>query len=78
MEKQDVLKQVGKICKSFRQEIGETQVSVAKSTNYSVEVISHFENGRTNNMYVFLWYMTNGMDLIPIFDLMCEVETDDY
>lgn len=76
MEKQNILIEVGKVCKNFRVKIGEPQTSVAKSTNYSVEVISSFENGRNNNMYVFLWYLTNGLDIIKISDLIYEVTNE--
>jgi predicted transcriptional regulator len=74
MDKQVVLKKIGNECAKFRHQIKEPQSSVAKSTNYSVEVVSSFENGRNNNLFVFLWYVSNGLDLIPILDIMCEVE----
>lgn len=51
------LLEVGKLCARCRRNRGKTQVQVAMEVDYSPENISAFENGRTNNMFLLLWYM---------------------
>lgn len=53
-------KEIGQMCKAFRQSMEVKQSDVAKDTGYSLESISSFENGRTNNMQIFVWYVLHG------------------
>ena len=55
---------LGKQCKDFRLEIGLLQSDVAAETGYSVENVSKFENGKNNNLKIFLWYVSKGITLI--------------
>lgn len=55
---------LGKQCKDFRLEIGLLQSDVASDTGYSVENVSKFENGKNNNLKIFLWYVSKGITLI--------------
>ena len=64
MENANTLKIVGNICKEFRRKrLGITQKEVARENGYSVENVSSFENGRTNNALLFVWYFLNGLDI---------------
>lgn len=54
-----MLKKVGKICQECRKEKHKLQQEVAEDTGYSVENISAFENGRNDNLKIFLWYICN-------------------
>lgn len=49
------------MCSLFRLKIGATQKDVAKETGYTVQSISAFENGRTNNAEIFSWYIEKGL-----------------
>lgn len=51
---------LGNQCRKFRYESGFTQSDVAKETGYSVDNISKFENGKTNNLKIFMWYLRKG------------------
>lgn len=53
-------KEIGQMCKAYRQSINKKQIDVSKDTGYSIESISTFENGRTNNMQIFVWYILHG------------------
>ena len=65
---------IGSICKEFRRKkLGITQKEVAKENGYSVENVSSFENGRTNNALLFVWYFLNGLDIDFFFDALDEV-----
>ena len=52
---------IGQACKAYREDLGIKQSQVAKETGYSEQNISSFENGRTNNMIIFLWYLHQGI-----------------
>ena len=55
------MKKIGWTCQEFRQSIGIRQVDVADETGYDKGSISAFENGRTNNCALFLWYVAHGL-----------------
>lgn len=55
------LKSIGKRCKEYRQKLGFYQSHVAKDTGYSKENVSSFENGRNDNVRIFLWYIEMGL-----------------
>ena len=44
-------------CKQSRKRFGVTQTQVAENLHYTQSVISDFENGKNNNMYILLYYM---------------------
>lgn len=57
-----ILFKIGQQCQKYREYLGVTQKEVADEIDYSVEAISAFENGRTNNLIIFMWYYDNGFD----------------
>lgn len=66
------LKIIGKKCKEFRMSLGYTQDDVGYSIGYSRETISMFENGKNDNLLIFLWYISMGMDISNIItDMRC-------
>lgn len=64
------LYKVGQFCAQCRRRRGKTQVQVSMSMDYSPENISAFENGRTNNMFLLLWYMVHLFTADEITELM--------
>ena len=56
-------KEMGAKCAEFRKTIDVKQSEIASDLNVSVETISAFENGRTNNARVLMWYIEHGMTL---------------
>ncbi len=54
------IKEIGEFCAAIRGEIGATQKDVAEDTGYTIQSISAFENGRTNNAEIFSWYLEQG------------------
>ena len=64
-----ILKRIGSVCQKHREHIGATQYDVAKDVGYSPLTISSFETGRTNNLIIFLWYLTHGLPLTIIKSL---------
>lgn len=60
------MKQLGIICKKYRKRSGYYQIHVANDTEYSVENISAFENGRNDNCRILLWYIEHGLTLEEI------------
>lgn len=58
--------EIGKACQRYRKNIGKTQREAANDTHYSVENISAFENGRTNNFRILLWYVAQGLNVYNI------------
>lgn len=54
-------KEIGAMCADFRKTIDVKQSKIASDLNVSVETISAFENGRTNNARVLMWYIEHGM-----------------
>ena len=56
-------KEIGIMCAEFRKAIDVKQSEIASDLNVSVETISAFENGRTNNARVLMWYIEHGMTL---------------
>ena len=57
------IKEIGKRCAEYRKENNITQYTIAKELGVSVETISAFEHGRTNNAVVLSWYIKNGLKL---------------
>lgn len=55
------LKKLGARCADFRRSKGYTQIQVADKLGYTESNISAFENGRTNNLFIFFWYLSEGM-----------------
>ena len=66
------LRKLGMKCAEFRRSKGYTQLQVAYQLGYTESNISAFENGRTNNLFIFFWYLSQGMQI----DWM-EVSRDD-
>lgn len=54
-------KEIGQRCKKFRERLGYYQSDVANQTGYSKENVSAFENGRNDNVRIFLWYVEMGL-----------------
>lgn len=52
---------LGKKCQEYRNQIGFYQRHVADETGYSIESISAFENGRSDNARILLWYFEHGL-----------------
>lgn len=63
MKNDELLKKLGEECKYFRMFIRKIQSDAAIDTDYSIESISAFERGRTNNLKILLWYIENGYDI---------------
>jgi len=63
MKHEELLKKLGEECKYFRMFNHKVQLDVAVETDYSIESISAFERGRTNNLRILLWYISNGYDI---------------
>lgn len=61
------LQELGRRCKTFRNELGLLQSDVARETGYSVENISSFETGRNDNARILLWYVKHGLTAENIF-----------
>ena len=57
------LKLIGKKCQEFRLSLGFTQDDVGYCIGYSRETVSMFENGKNDNLIIFLWYVTMGLDV---------------
>ena len=57
------LKYIGQKCQIYRQSMGYRQCEVARDTGYSIENISAFENGRNDNLIIFLWYLDKGFSI---------------
>lgn len=58
------MKNVGAICAAARRKSGMTQKNVADYLGYSIQNISHFENGRIDNSFILLYYMGKfGIDI---------------
>ena len=51
---------LGNQCRKYRNDLKCTQSDVARDTGYSVDNISKFENGKTNNLKIFMWYLRKG------------------
>lgn len=50
------IKQVGRVCRSVREERAITQAEMAERCGCSVSNIKHFEAGRCNNMMILIEY----------------------
>ena len=60
----NMLKLIGRMCKKYRTEVLKVPQSiVANETGYSVENVSKFECGKTNNLKIYLWYEKRGFKL---------------
>ena len=56
------IKALGVQCKRLRRTLDIKQTQVAIETGYSQKSISAFENGRTNNALILLWYINHGLN----------------
>lgn len=56
------IKALGIQCKRLRRTLDIKQSQVAIETGYSQKSISAFENGRTNNALILLWYINHGLN----------------
>lgn len=71
------LKEISAACQAYRRREGIAQSRVAIDTGYSVESVSAFERGRTNNLMIYLWYANRGMDIMEeVRRLRKDHETD--
>ena len=59
----DEINEIGGKCAEFRKYKKIPQSVIAKELGVSVETISAFEHGRTNNAVVLSWYIKNGLKL---------------
>lgn len=57
------LSYLGKRCQKYRKKIGYYQRQIASDTGYSIESISAFENGRSDNARILLWYFQHGLTI---------------
>lgn len=72
--REDMNKVMGKLCQDYRKSINKTQADVSTDTEYSIENISGFENGRNNNLNIAMWYIYNGLPLESIVEAMEEFD----
>lgn len=62
IKKTEFLKKIGENCKKLRQRLGVSQTEMIRAYNFllgaesTVKLISNFENGKTDNLVVFLLY----------------------
>ena len=64
MSEQEYMVFIGKACRRYRVEVMKiSQAVVALETGYTVQHISKFERGQTNNMMIFVWYLKQGFRL---------------
>lgn len=61
--KQNELKELGKRCKRFREDLGIKQLEVAIDMGVSRALISKFENGNTDSGVILSWYIKRGLKL---------------
>lgn len=54
----NILKTMGNECKRIRLDRGYTQEDVAKEIGVPLYDIQAFENGRSNNAVILLWYVS--------------------
>lgn len=54
---------IGNLCQMWRKENNIKQSDIASDLDVSVETISAFEHGRTNNARVLIWYIEHGFSL---------------
>lgn len=59
---------LGNLCRKYRNDLKLTQSDVARDTGYSVDNISKFENGKTNNLKIFMWYLRKGFRYESFFN----------
>lgn len=64
------LKHIGQMCAKARREKGYTQLQVAFAVDYTPENVSAFENGRNDNMRIFLWYLEHCISEFNYMDFM--------
>lgn len=55
---------IGKVCHDYRRyTLHMTVKQAADVLGYSKTHITNFEHGRVNNLLIFLWYVSNGLDV---------------
>lgn len=69
------LYEIGQICKKMRERKKKTQLQVSIELGYCVENISSFENGRNDNVRIFLWYLNNCIEMSDFEKFVNEVKT---
>lgn len=58
----DELQIIGRACQEHRRRLFKRQDEVGAEIGYSPQTISQFENGRNNNLYIYSWYLVNGLN----------------
>lgn len=76
MTQRGMIKRIGRICAAYRKDHNYEQKDAAKDTGYSLENISSFENGRNDNVRIFLWYVSKGLNMQEIGELLYENKPD--
>ena len=57
------IKLIGEKCAEYRKQNKILQSEIAEELGVSIETISAFEHGRTNNAVVLSWYIEHGFTL---------------
>lgn len=73
----EIKKEIPLLCGKFRKMLGITQEAMSAEVGYSKETISGFENGRNNNMEIFLWYLDKGFSE-NVITLLKEIENNGH
>lgn len=63
MTNSEILREIGAKCADYRKSHLILQSVIADELNVSIETISAFEHGRTNNAVVLSWYIRHGLKL---------------
>ena len=74
--KNEIMRAVGAYCRQWREAQGLTQRELAHDTSFYKETYSGFENGRNNNAYILLRYITLGADVEKIKEIYNNGFTD--
>lgn len=59
---------IGYLCKRWRIGNEYNLSQVAEDTNYSQDNIIKFEQGKNNNLNIFLWYVEHGFEVKKYLD----------
>lgn len=57
------ISELGKKCREWRKDNYIPQRIIANDLGVSIELISAFEHGRTNNATILMWYIEHGFAL---------------
>lgn len=55
----DTMKRMGKMCQDYRKKAEITQKQVAQDLGVTAGLISQFECGMIDSLYIFIWYLSN-------------------